>query len=206
MSRYQCSLYGVVSKKFNDLISRLEGICEYKEDFYMHEQIFSLATSVADDPSQTFSTSQDIILRLTRLSENVNDSPNYLCNWGPVEPRHSCNVRSILQIDIEGNCSGFLQALGYHYQFQYVKKGLVFLFKDSIKITVSNVYVNENDLTNSKLCNGFWFVEVHSKIVEQEAIGVTCDLLQSFSTFLTGIISLSPADHRFFNQKIEKQK
>ncbi|CAG8604343.1 11812_t:CDS:2 [Funneliformis mosseae] len=206
---FECSLHGHISNNLKEkLLDRLIGICgTHPIPIFEHEIGFVPTIQTPEGPTRN----EDILLRLkSPIEENDLTKRQWiLCQLGLPETRtgRTVTVRPVLYSKIStGDALKFMNVLGYRYAFEFAKKGIVFTFRDALKISITQIFKAYVQLEVSKLTpydpKENWMVEVTTIPVPQDQVDACCLELRLFGDSLKGILNLFHVDHLVLQNKI----
>ncbi|CAB4430604.1 unnamed protein product [Rhizophagus irregularis] len=205
---FECSLHGHISNKLKaKLLDRLIGICgTHPIPFFEHEIGFIPTTQTAEGPQRN----EDVLLRIkSPIEENDLTKRQWtLCQLGHPETRgRTVTVRPVLYSKITvGDALKFMTVLGYSYAFEYTKKGIIFTYRDILKISITQIFKLEVRHDVSKLTpfdpKENWIVEVTTIPVQQDQVDNYCSELKLFDDSLKGILNLFHVEHLVLQNKI----
>ncbi|GAA5800041.1 hypothetical protein HPULCUR_005463 [Helicostylum pulchrum] len=197
MSNYECSLQGIIigQEQKDRLIQRLVGICgnDSLVDLFEHEIIFTPSTQTPVGPARN----DDVVLRV-----------QYLCMQGNPEPQRAraVTVRPNARVQLSGDVFRFMRSLGYSYSFEVVRKGHLFAFDKTLKITVSQLYKLKTKVDVSSAVHfgreDMWVIEATSLLVPQEQVNQMAEHLGKFKNSLLGFVELEYVDNRALQNRV----
>ncbi|GES99240.1 mediator of RNA polymerase II transcription subunit 18 [Rhizophagus clarus] len=151
---FECSLHGHISNKLKaKLLDRLIGICgTHPIPIFEHEIGFIPTIQTTEGPHRN----EDVLLRLKSPIEEDDLTKRQwtLCQLGHPETRtgRTVTVRPVLYSKISvGDALKFMTVLGYSYTFEYAKKGIIFTYRDILKISITQIFKLEVQHDVSKL-------------------------------------------------------
>ncbi|CAG8484510.1 8489_t:CDS:2 [Diversispora eburnea] len=194
----ECSLHGRIPENLKPkLIERLEGICGTTTPV----NVFEHEIGIVQTPEGA--RNDDLVLRLkSPLDEND------LTKRNPDTTGHALNVtvRRVIYAKIfNGDALKFMSVLGYKYAYEYVKKGIIFTFRDSLKISIFQIFTLDkvHDVTSLKpFDDNNYIVEVASILAPSELVESKSQELISFRETLKGVINLHRVNHLHLKNQI----
>ncbi|CAG8479590.1 3881_t:CDS:2 [Acaulospora morrowiae] len=209
---FECSLHGRIPESLREkVIERLEGICGTAPiNIFEHEIGFIPSVQTPDGPSRN----DDLLLKLkSPIEENDLTKRQWqLCQLGHPETRsgRGVTVRSVLYAKIlNGDALKFLNVLGYKYAYEYVKKGIVFTFRDLLRVNISQIFTLDkvHDVSSLKpFDEKNYIVEATTTLILAEAVDEKCQELLKFSEFLRGAVDLHHVDHLVLKNRVHYTK
>ncbi|RUP43577.1 hypothetical protein BC936DRAFT_136987 [Jimgerdemannia flammicorona] len=94
------------------------------------------------------------------------------------------------------------------FAFELVRKGYSFVYNDTLRITVTQMFKTQYDLATAEPVLGpahadAWLVEATSAFVTQENVNQTAEQLVKFKGLLSGIVELEYMDHRSLQNRVQ---
>ncbi|RIA80939.1 Med18 protein [Glomus cerebriforme] len=206
---FECSLHGHISNKLKaKLLDRLIGICgTHPIPIFEHEIGFIPTIQTPEGPLRN----EDVSLKLKSPIEEDDLTKRQwtLCQFGHPETRtgRTVTLRPVLYSKISvGDALKFMNVLGYSYAFEFAKKGIIFTFRDILKISITQIFKLEVQHDVSKLIpfdpKQNWIVEVTTIPSQQDQVDFLCTELKSFGDSLKGILNLYHVEHLILQNKI----
>ncbi|RHZ81027.1 hypothetical protein Glove_126g34 [Diversispora epigaea] len=205
----ECSLHGRIPENLKPkLIERLEGICGTTTPVKVFEHEIGFIPAVQSPEGVR---NDDLLLRL-KSPIDENDLTKRQWQLGqlgnPDTTSHALNVtvRRVIYAKIfNGDALKFMSVLGYKYAYEYVKKGIIFTFRDSLKISIFQIFTLDkvHDVTSLKPFDANnYIVEVTSILASSELVESKSQELISFRETLKGVINLHRVNHLHLKNQI----
>ncbi|KAJ2735666.1 hypothetical protein IW152_001443 [Coemansia sp. BCRC 34962] len=209
-THYECSLHGLLAKNHEpQLRTRLEALCGDTEAAHreLHHEISCIPC--IETPIGPLRR-EDHVLRLRiELDPLGAEKSTSICLLGHPEPKsgRGASVRPIINAQVlSGSASQLLSLLGYKFSSEFVRKGYWFLYRNSMKVVVSQVYrLQEQGNVQSAVPvdpSGNWLVQIASDAMAQELVPRVCDQLEELRGLLEDYVELLVVDHAFLENKI----
>ncbi|KAG9296415.1 hypothetical protein G9A89_015007 [Geosiphon pyriformis] len=203
------SLHGHIADALKPkLYDRLIGICGREPiNIFEIEMGFVPTVRTPVGPERN----EDMLLRLkSPLDEkDLTKRQWQLCQIAPPVTRthKAVTVRPVIYSRIsQGEPFKFLSALGYSFAFQFIKKGITFIYGRNVKISITRIYQLEslNDPNFAKPFDpqNLWIVEVTAMINTGEDAVDPEETLGKLSSMLIGVLDLHHVDHLHLQNKI----
>ncbi|RKP10811.1 hypothetical protein THASP1DRAFT_21526 [Thamnocephalis sphaerospora] len=185
------------------LLDRLEAMCGHGPGEPFAEHVIAFIPTDARKPMNALAT-QEVQLRLRReltayqlQHESTGKEPLacrewWLCQFGHPEtrPGRQVTVRPFLQTSIEGNAMLFIAALGYDFLFEYVRRGRVFTFDNSVRVHVYQPHKASlsvrNAVASASAVDRDWIVEATAVSPDSEHIPRATEALLRLKGLLAG--------------------
>ncbi|KAJ2781071.1 hypothetical protein GGI15_003333 [Coemansia interrupta] len=214
VTHYECSLHGLLNNDHEpQLRTRLEALCGDTESAHreLHHEISCIPC--VETPIGPLRR-EDHVLRLRIEMDpkdplNQNKAANTICLLGHPEPRsgRGASVRPAIFAQVfSGNAPQFLSLLGYKYNSEFVRKGYWFLYRNTFKVIVSQIYQleEEGSVQSAQLADpqGSWIVQVSADALSQEQVPRMCEQLDEIKSLFEDYVELVVVDHAFLESKI----
>ncbi|KAJ2806738.1 hypothetical protein H4R20_001576 [Coemansia guatemalensis] len=213
-AHYECSLHGVLAKAHEpQLHTRLSALCGDTEA--AHHELHHEVTCIPciETPVGPLRR-EDHMLRL-RIELDPSDplnsekASNTICFMGHPEPRsgRGASVRPAIYAQVfSGNAAQFLSLLGYKFNSEFVRKGYWFLYRNTFKVIVSQIYsLTEDGNIQSALPvdpSGSWVVQIVADAMSQEQVPRVCEQLDELKSLFEDYVELVVVDHAFLENRI----
>ncbi|KAJ3121154.1 Mediator of RNA polymerase II transcription subunit 18, partial [Nowakowskiella sp. JEL0407] len=196
MVQHAVLLTGAISNsQLLPLLERLVGLTgkiEFNgcENYAEHEIALTPKHKTPFGPARN----NDIMIRLRcDLLDSENEQSRWrICHLGvpePVRASTKANSRAVYDISVNGDAKKYVEALGYTFSFEYLKKGFEFVSGDfQVLIYKTFNIVERGDVSSAKLhpkAMDIWIVEL-SSLVPQEYVERRSAEVHRFSTYLKG--------------------
>ncbi|KAJ2708226.1 hypothetical protein FB645_000072 [Coemansia sp. IMI 203386] len=213
-THYECSLHGLLTSDHEpQLRTRLEALCGDTESAH-HELHHEISCIPCVETPVGPLRREDHILRLRIELDpkdplNNNKAANSICLLGHPEPRsgRGASVRPAIFAQVfSGNAPQFLSLLGYKHNFEFVRKGYWFLYRNTFKIIVSQIYrlEKQGDIQSAQLTDpqASWIVQVTADALNQEQVPRTCEQLEEVKALFEDYVELVVVDHAYLENRI----
>jgi len=111
------------------------------------------------------------------------------------------NVRNVIGAEVSDNIIEFLRLMGYHFQFEFIREGVIFQTQRKITISVTQIkkILDRDDLSTAEpVVAGVWFVELSARTDDSNMVPSLTEEINNFADYLSPLVELKRVDYRRF--------
>jgi len=193
---YECFLQGAIPKDTYDaLVERLQGMCDVQLPLH-HKEIVFIAPLVSSPTTTSSEHKNELRVRHNALAADKQ------CEWTlhyvgmPSNRLMLVNVRNIIDVEVSHNIAAFLPLMGYQYQYEFVREGVVFRDRNQITTSITRIKktLDKEDVFSAVPLEESWLVEV-SAVTTDAGIQVTSEKVNAFADYLMPMVEMKRYDY-----------